>query len=464
MMTSNMKRKEKVILAICKSGRLDAIISALFESRYPKKLYVLSEVKNRGLTSKAIVKTGRTDDCDFVAKFASEIKPDFVVIGPEEPLEAGVVDRLHAMGIPCVGPTRELAKIEWSKSFARQLLSEHRIPGNPEHQVFRTMAGVEAYLRSLGSFVIKPDGLTGGKGVQVSGEHIKTIDQAVAYCRELFAAKQPAVIIEEKLDGEEFSFQSFCDGNHVVDTFPIQDHKRAGEGDTGLNTGGMGSYSCEDHLLPFLRPEHVKQASEINALVAAALNERGLRKSGVPYKGILYGGFMVTKKGLRLIEYNARFGDPEIMNVLPLLETDFIDVCEAIIQGNLNSLHISYKNKATVCKYVVPNGYPSHPVKGLLVGDIPDANEHLRVYYASVNDGPNGSLLMTGSRALAVVGIGDNLAEAEKLAEDAARRISGPVFHRRDIGTAQLIQRRIDHMKAVLATTNKKPAKLRQAA
>jgi len=464
MMTSNMKRKEKVILAICKSGRLDAIVSALFESKYPKKLYVLSEVKNRGLTSKAIVKTGRTDDCDLVAKFASEINPDFVVIGPEEPLAAGVVDRLATMGIPSVGPTQALAKIEWSKAFARQLLSEKGIPGNPEHQVFHSMTGVEAYLRTLGSFVIKPDGLTGGKGVQVSGEHIKTIDQAVSYCRELFEAKQPAIIIEEKLDGEEFSYQSFCDGNHVVHTFPIQDHKRAGDGDTGLNTGGMGSYSCEDHLLPFLNPDHIKQAGNINSLVAAALNEKGLKESGVPYKGILYGGFMVTKKGLRLIEYNARFGDPEIMNVLPLLETDFIDVCEAIIQGNLNSLSISFKKKATVCKYIVPDGYPSHPVKGLAIGNIPEASDHLRVYYAAVNDGPNGSLLMTGSRALAVVGIGDSLAEAEKLAEDAACRITGPVFHRRDIGTGRLIQRRIDHMKAVVATSNKRQPKIRQAA
>ncbi len=318
MMTSYTKRKEKVVLAICKSGRLDAIVSSLFESRHTKRLYVLSEVENRGLTSKAIVKKGRTDNCDEVAKFASEIKPDFVVIGPEEPLAAGVVNRLAAMGIPCVGPIKELAKIEWSKSFARQLLAEHEIDGNPEHKIFHTIAGIDEYLRDLGDFVIKPDGLTAGKGVQVSGEHIKTIDQAISYCRELFAGGQPAVIIEEKLEGEEFSFQSFCDGNHVVDTFPIQDHKRAGEGDTGPNTGGMGSYSCADHLLPFLSPKHIKAASEINSKVAAALNEKGLREFGVPYKGILYGGFMVTEKGLRLIEYNARFGDPEIMNVLPL--------------------------------------------------------------------------------------------------------------------------------------------------
>jgi phosphoribosylamine---glycine ligase len=205
----------------------------------------------------------------------------------------------------------------------------------------------------------------------------------------------------------------------------------------------MGSYSCEDHLLPFLKREHIEQASRINAAVAQAL----LKETGEPYKGILYGSFILTKNGLRVIEYNARFGDPEIMNVLPLLDADFIDVCEAIIAGSLDKLPINFKPLATVCKYIVPKGYPGNAVKGAEVrlDNLPLANDRLRVYFASVNS-EAGKLYLTGSRALAVVGIGRNLGEAEKIAEAAASKVEGPVFHRTDIGTAELIGRRIRHM------------------
>lgn len=451
------------ILLIGKSGRNDAIADAIARSQHPKQLYILSDVMNSSLLSKAHgVRKGRSDSPDEVASYAAEVKPDFAIIGPEEPLAAGVVDRLAKMGIPSVGPTERLAQLESSKSFTRRLLSKYQIPGNPEHRIFQSIDGMESYLRRQGSFVIKPDGLTSGKGVQVFGEHLKTIEQAVAYCRELFAAGQPAVIVEEKLDGEEFSFQSFCDGYHVVDTFPVQDHKRAGEADTGPNTGGMGSYSCEDHSLPFLRREDIEKASQINQLVCDALR----KELGVPYKGILYGGFMVTKDGLRLIEYNARFGDPEVMNVLPLLETDFIDICEAIINGTLDLRSISFKRKATVCKYVVPQGYPAKPVKDVAINlqDVPAQSEQLRVYYAAVDDQPDGSLHLTGSRALAFVGIGKNLAEAERIAEHAASSVHGPLTHRRDIGSKQLIRHRVDHMKAILATNNKELAKIHQVA
>jgi phosphoribosylamine--glycine ligase len=224
----------------------------------------------------------------------------------------------------------------------------------------------------------------------------------------------------------------------------------------------MGSYSCEDLSLPFLQREHIEEASRINQLVCDAIRE----ELGVPYKGILYGGFMVTKDGLRLIEYNARFGDPEVMNVLPLLETDFIDICEAIISGNLKSLPISFKKKATVCKYVVPQGYPSKPVKEVAIDlqNVPPQSDQLRVYYAAVDDEINGTLKLTGSRAIAFVGIGRDLAEAERIAELAANSVRGPVMHRRDIGSEQLIRHRVEHMKTVLATSHLDRAKINQAA
>ena len=289
---------------------------------------------------------------------AQKEKPDFVIVGPEEPLAEGIVDALQELGIPCVGPIAALAQLESSKAFTRDLVSKHKIPGNPEYKVFRSLEGIDKYLRKLGDYVVKPDGLTGGKGVKLSDAHLFSIQDALHYCEELLM-EHPAVVIEEKLDGEEFSLQSFCDGTHVKDMVIVQDHKRVGEGDTGPNTGGMGSYSCENHSLPFLLPHHVEEASAINKAVAKALFD----ETGQKYKGILYGGFMVTKNGIRLLEYNARFGDPETLNVLSLLKTDFVDICEAIIEGTLDKLAINFEKRATVCKYIVPNGYPDNPVK-----------------------------------------------------------------------------------------------------
>jgi len=374
---------------------------------------------------------------------AREEKPDFIIIGPEEPLAQGIVDELQKAGVPCIGPTQSLARLESSKAFTRDLLTKHGIPGNPRHKVFRSVAGIEEYLKELGSYVVKPDGLTGGKGVKLSEAHLASTAEAVGYCEELFRSGHPVVVIEEKLDGEEFSLQSFCDGTHVVDMVVVQDHKRAHEGDSGPNTGGMGSYSCQDHSLPFLLPGHVEAASAINAAMAGAL----LAETGQKYKGILYGGFMATRNGILLLEYNARFGDPETMNVLSLLETDLVDICEAIIDERLDQVPVRFERKATVCKYVVPEGYPDNPVKGARIdlSAVPPESSSFRMYNAAVEE-RGGELHMTGSRAIAFVGIGETLAEAEKIAEQAASSVKGPVFHREDIGTPALIQKRVEHM------------------
>jgi phosphoribosylamine--glycine ligase len=436
------------VVAMCKSGRLDAIAEALVNSASPVDLYILSEVNNPGLEKKAkkVINPVKTDDRYEVAKIVREINPEFVVIGPEEPLAAGVVDELRKFGIGCVGPTQKLAQLETSKSFTRELLTKYGIPGNPKYRVFRSLEGIAEYLQTMSSFVVKPDGLTGGKGVKVFGEHIHSVDESVRYCVEIFDSGQPAVVIEEKLDGEEFSFQSFFDGKHIVHTIPVQDHKRAKDGDTGPNTGGMGSYSCADHLLPFLTRDHVQEAGDINRLVGEAVS----REIGEEYKGILYGGFMLTKDGLRVIEYNARFGDPEVMNVLPLLQADFVEVCKAIINGTLDALTVRFKHQATVCKYVVPEAYPGKSIRQDeinldAVAKVPGLGERLRIYYAAVSK-KDGKLYLTGSRAVAFVGIADTLFEAEKIAEEATSSVKGPVFHRRDIGTTELIQKRVDHM------------------
>lgn len=382
-----------------------------------------------------------------VLEAASRTRPDFVIVGPEAPLAAGVVDALqNEVGIPCIGPVKALAQLEASKAFTRELVAQYGIPGNPEYRTFRSMAGMAEYLRALGEYVVKPDGLTGGKGVKVSGSHLATAEDGHRYAEELFACGHEAVLIEEKLDGEEFSLMSFCDGSHTADMVPVQDHKRAGVDDTGPNTGGMGSYSCEDHSLPFLTSEMLAEASAINAAVGRAL----FQKTGIKYKGILYGGFMVTAKGLRLLEYNARFGDPETMNVLAVLETDLAEIFQSILDESLDRTPVRFRRQATVCKYVVPQGYPDAPVKNAVIdlSRVPADSDSLMRFDAAVEERPEG-LTMTGSRAIAFVGIGDNLAEAEARAESAASAVGGPVYHRPDIGTAPLVQRRVDHVLAL---------------
>jgi phosphoribosylamine--glycine ligase len=281
----------------------------------------------------------------------------------------------------------------------------------------------------------------------VQGDHFQTKDEALANCMDILK-EYSSVIVEEKFEGEEFSLQCLCDGKTVIATPPVQDHKRRFDGDKGPNTGGMGSYSMEDHYLPFLKKEDVSEGLDITRKVAQAI----YKETGQYYKGIMYGGFIITKNGVRLLEYNARFGDPEAMNILPLLKTDFVDICEAIINGTLKDMNVEFENKATVCKYIVPKGYglpKDHPDAGSTSSkiEVSDAGG-VKLYYSSVDKREDG-LYMTTSRAIGVVGIAESLDRAEKMAEDAISSIKGPVDHRPDIGTKELIDKRIKHMKEI---------------
>ena len=290
--------------------------------------------------------------------------------------------------------------------------------------------------------MVKYDGLAGGKGVKVSGDHLHSHDEALEYCQELIDAGSKFVI-EEKFIGQEFSLMSFCDGEHLQHMPAVQDHKRAYEGDTGPNTGGMGTYSDANHGLPFLTDDDITQAHESNIATAKALKG----KFGEGYKGILYGGFMATANGVKLIEYNARFGDPEAMNVLSLLDSDFIEICNGVVDGNIDQVNVRFNNKATVCKYAVPKGYPDSPVRGQPV-DISNIENPDGLFYASV-DIQNGQLVEAGSRTIAVVGVGDTISAAERDAEKEVSSITGPLFHRADVGTNALIQKRVDHMNSL---------------
>lgn len=438
------------ILIIGNGAREHAIAEAIMRSGQRPRLFACMKANNPGIASlseKIFMSSYR--DPAAIAAFAEASRIDFAVVGPEDPLSNGVVDALSRAGIPSVGPTRSLARLETSKSFTRDLVEKYGIPGNPRFRNFTSPEGIEAFMDDLDGIVVKPDGLTGGKGVMVQGDHFETKQEALAFCLG-FLKEHAGVTVEEKLEGEEFSLQCLCDGKTVVATPPVQDHKRRFADDKGPNTGGMGSYSCADHSLPFIRPQDVADGLAITQQVAEAI----YRETGAYYKGVMYGGFMVTRSGIRLLEYNARFGDPEAMNILPLLKTDFVDICRAIIDGTLERLPIEFERKATVCKYVVPHGYglpEDHPdarstSSRIEVGDVGRA----RLYYSSVDKREDG-LYMTASRAVGVVGIADLLEDAEQMAEKAVRAIRGPVDHRPDIGTQALIEKRVRHMREILS-------------
>ena len=436
------------ILLVGNGAREHAIAEAILRFGQKPRLFSFMKANNPGIASLSEkIKLGSYADIEAITGFAAENKVEFAVIGPEDPRNNGGVDALAKIGIPSVGPNKSLARLETSKSFTRNLVNKYNIPGNPRFKVFTAIDGVEAFLGQLEGIVLKPDGLTGGKGVLVQGDHFATKDEALKLCQQILK-ESSSVIVEEKFDGEEFSLQCLCDGKTVVATPLVQDHKRRFDGDKGPNTGGMGSYSLPDHSLPFLKPQDLQEGLEITRQVAAAL----LKETGSPYKGVMYGGFIATKNGAKLLEYNARFGDPEAMNILPLLKTDFVEICRHIIAGTLDKLKIEFEQKATVCKYVVPKGYglpADHPNAASLrakieVGDVGKA----RLYYSSVDKKEDG-LYLSSSRAIGIVGIADTLKEAHKITEEGVKAVQGPVAYRTDIGTEALIQKRINHMKKI---------------
>ncbi|MFH1012128.1 MAG: phosphoribosylamine--glycine ligase [Candidatus Peregrinibacteria bacterium] len=427
------------ILLIGNGAREHALAEAFRRSPQCDELLVYAAAVNPGIRNLASeYRVGDLADIKAIREFAEQRKPDFAFVGPENPIAAGVTDELSRVGVSCIAPTKELAQLESSKSFTRELMAKYHIPANPDFKKFTSEEGLLEYAKSLGEIVVKADGLRGGKGVHVQGDHFKTIEEGVAYARQCLE-KDGRVVIEEKLVGQEFSLISFVDGRHVVDTIPVQDHKRAYEGDTGPNTGGMGTYNYPGNL-PFLTDDDLKAAHEINVKTTQAI----LQETGQEFKGIMYGGFIATGRGVKLIEYNVRFGDPEAMNILPLLKSDLVAICQAIIDGNLDQVPVEFEKKATVCKYVVPEGYPDRPRKGdmVTVGPIPKG---VKVYYASVDE-KEGKLVMTGSRAIAFTGIADTIEEAERLAQQGVESVKGPVFFRKDIGTQALIQKRVEMM------------------
>ncbi len=431
------------ILIIGSGAREHAIANALHRSKPKPHIFCCGTSVNPGIKQMTHQYwVGDITDVSEIVKLAKDWQIGLVIIGPEAPLEKGLADVLWREAIPTIGPRKKLAQIETSKGFTRELMRKHNIAGLPQYKIFYEMAGAKEFLEVLGdaNYVIKANGLMGGKGVKVAGDHLHSHIEALAFCQEILNLGM-SFVIEEKLIGQEFSYMAFCDGEHILPMPVVQDHKRAFVNDEGPNTGGMGSYSDSNHSLPFLNENEVQAAFEINKAVFHAL----MADMNDKYIGVLYGSFIATRNGVYVIEFNARFGDPESLNVLTILESDFVKLCQAMVTGALKPSLVKFAPQATVCKYAVPDGYPDTPVKNALI-DISAVKDKSHLYLASV-DARDGKIYETGSRTAAYVGVADSIVAAEEISEREVSAIIGPLFHRADIGTERLLQRRMDDMR-----------------
>lgn len=401
---------------------------------------VFSVMKNRNpgierLSAKTLI--AEETDVAKVTAFAAGAGVELVVIGPENPLEAGLVDALSREGISAFGPSKLAAEIETSKAFTRGLMEKYSIPGNPRYATFSNAADAASWIDgSEFTIVVKPSGLTGGKGVKIVGQQLSSNEEAKKYVAEVLkGVKGEGVVIEEKMNGEEFSLQAVSDGKRLL-PFPLaQDHKRAFEGDRGPNTGGMGSYSMADGLLPFVEERDREAAIYIMQRTIAALKQEGRE-----FRGLLYGGFMLTGEGVRLVEYNARFADPESMNVISVTEGNLTEVLASAADGTLRG-HLGFEHSSTVCRYYVPHGYGEKPLKGseIKVDEKGIESTGSRLFYGSVNL-QDGRLTTTTSRSFALLAKSDEPWEASAMIERAGQFISGLVYTRKDIGTREEIE------------------------
>ena len=428
----------ETVLLIGGGGREHAVARALSESGC--ELYVCAGNRNPGINKIADdFETLDTTNTSAVTTYAEEVGATLAVIGPEAPLQAGVADALSEAGVFPFGPSAEQARIETDKAYQRRFMREHDISGCPTFETFEEIEAACEYIdSSTTDLAVKPAGLTGGKGVKVIGDQVNN-EEAKAYLRE---EDYDRVVLEERFVGEEFTVQGLVANGSLRVTPAVQDHKRAYEGDEGPNTGGMGSYSDAGLALPFMTEDEYREAVAILDETVEALGD---------YTGVLYGQFMLTAEGIRVIEYNARFGDPEAMNTLPVLNTDFLDLLIAARDGE-ELPQLSFAPRATVCKYAVPEGYPEDPQGGTRisvdeesVAQAATEDSNAQLFYASVDARDEGIYTST-SRAFAVVGIAATIAEAEQIAENALSSADEGVRIRHDIGTEELVQSRIDHM------------------
>lgn len=417
------------ILLLGAGGREHALLRKLLES--PRAGKVWAAPGNGGILAEAELAQIDQNNPAEVASFASEHGVGLVVIGPEAPLVAGVADAVRAAGIACFGPSGQAAQMEGSKLFAKRVMERAGVP-TARYQSFTEAAPAEAYVRELaGPCVVKADGLAAGKGVIVA----QTTEEALAGVRECFSGTfgeaGQTVVIEEMLKGPECSLLALTDGKTVIPLATSQDHKRALEGDLGPNTGGMGVYSP----VPFVTPEEHEAMVDIERRVVAQL-----AADGIPYSGCLYGGFMLTKDGPKVLEFNARFGDPETQVVLPRMKADLLDVFCRCDNGTLDEADVSWDNDWAVSVVLTSKGYPGSYEKGKPIRGIEEAEklEGVTVYHAGTKT-IAGELVTNGGRVLNVTAVADTFEHAREQAYRACDLIDfeGKTL-RHDIGARAL--------------------------
>ncbi|MBI4361140.1 phosphoribosylamine--glycine ligase [Candidatus Micrarchaeota archaeon] len=381
-----------------------------------------------------------------VAKHAERIDPDYVWVAGDESIAAGVADAVQEVGVPAIAPLKTVARLESDKAFAREFMKEYVGHACPRFECFTDAESAKNHIDVVPyDFVIKPMGLTGGKGVKVLGSQLKDREEAKAYAEEAIAADRiGGIVIEEKLEGEEFSLQCFVDGESFAAMPLCQDHKPAYDGDLGPMTGGMGTYTCEDGRLPFVSDEEYDAALNVVEKTVSGVKA----KTGEAFKGVLYAQFMLTRNGPFVIEYNARLGDPEAMNVLPLMKTNFHDVCKAIVDVELERFKVEFEPQASVCKYVVPEGYPERKDQFEFSLDESKLSD-VELFYSGVEQ-KNGKRFTTGSRGFGLTALGANVAEAYQKAENALSQLDLKGFrYRKDIASEASIAAKIQHMELI---------------
>ena len=422
------------VLVVGGGGREHAIVRKLKESRGVTKLYCAPG--NGGIAMDAECVNIAATDIDAMVRFAEQEKIDYVVVAPDDPLAMGMVDALSAAGIPAFGPNKAAARIEASKAFSKDLMKRYHIP-TAAYEVFDDADKAKAYVKEKNRYpvVIKADGLALGKGVIICNTH----EEAVAALDEIMVDKKfgksgNTVVIEEFLTGPEVSVLSFTDGKTVVPMISSMDHKRALDGDKGLNTGGMGTIAPN----PYYTPEVAKVCMEtiFRPTVEAMAAE------GCPFKGCLYFGLMLTPDGPKVIEYNCRFGDPETQVVLPLLESDLLAVMQAVTNGTLADCEVKFSDKSAACVILASGGYPEAYEKGKAIAGLASGqpeNGGAVVYHAGTKQEPDGALVTAGGRVLGVTALAPSLKEAIDAAYIAAENITFEGAHmRRDIGARAL--------------------------
>ena len=418
------------ILVIGSGGREHAIIKKIKQNKNVSEIYAIPG--NGGIERDAICIDIKATDINAIKDFAKKNNIDYAIVTPDDPLVAGLVDALEEIKIPCFGPNKNAAIIEGSKVFAKNLMKKYKIP-TAEYETFESYDKAIEYLKTAPMpTVIKADGLALGKGVIIAETKEKAFDTVKNIMKDkAFGKSGDRIVIEEFLEGIEVSILSFTDGKTVIPMISSMDHKRIGDKDTGLNTGGMGTIAPN----PYYTKEIAKECfDKIFIPTISAMN-----KEGRTFKGCLYFGLMITKDGAKVIEYNCRFGDPETQVILPLLKSDLLDIMIATTNGNLDKVKVEFENKSAACIIMASEGYPLEYKKGFDINIPKDIIE--RVYFAGVKK-ENEKLLTNGGRVLGITNIADTLDKAIKLSYEDAKQISFEgAYYRKDIGEKALLKK-----------------------